>query len=146
MTPLEAISEKLGTTEPWVETGSVHWLSPADLKVRNLAKAMNELLARFITITAYQLPGEQGFRLEYHWDLDGQLLGFPFLLVGNSPEVAKIESIYDLCEAVDWIEREIHEGFGIHFSGRAYEPLLLRQGDTMGVNLRDAVATSKETK
>ena len=141
MTPLEAVSEILHTKEPWVDTGGVHWLSPGDLKVRDLAKAMNELHARFITITAYQLPGEQGFRMEYHWDLDGCLLGFPFLLAGTS-----IESIYDLCEAVDWIEREIHEGFGINFSGRAYEPLLLRQGDTLGVNLRDAVATIKEQK
>ncbi len=137
MTPLEAISERLGTTEPWVETGGVYWLSPGGMKVRELAKAMNELHARFVTITAYQLPGEQGFRLEYHWDLDGQLLGFPFLLAGNT-----IESVYDLCEAVDWIEREVHEGFGIDFSGHAYEPLLLRQGDTPGVNLRDAVAAS----
>jgi len=131
-TPLEAISEKLKTTEPWVDTGGVHWLSPAGLKVRELTKAMNELNARFVTITAYQLPGEQGFRLEYHWDLDGYLLGFPFLLAGNS-----IESIYDLCEAVDWIEREVHEGFGLNFIGREYEPLLLRQGDTPGVNLRE---------
>jgi hypothetical protein len=78
------------------------------------------------------LPGEQGFRLEYHWDLNGHLLGFPFQLAGNS-----IESIYDLCEATDWIEREIHEGFVIDFLGREYEPLLLRQGDTPGVNLRE---------
>jgi NADH:ubiquinone oxidoreductase subunit C len=137
MTALEAISEKLKTTEPWVDTGGVHWLSPGDTKLRELAKAMNELHARFVTITAYQLPGEQGFRLEYHWDLDGYLLGFPFLLAGNS-----IESIYDLCEAVDWIERETHEGFGIDFLGREYEPLLLRRGDTPGVNLRDAVAAN----
>ena len=145
ITPLDAISEKLRTKEPWVDTGGVQWLSPGGMKVRELATAMNELHARFVTITAYQLPGEQGFRLEYHWDLDGCLLGFPFLLAGKS-----IDSIYDLCEAVDWIEREIHEGFDIDFSGREYEPLLLRQGDTPGVNLRDvvaagnAVATSKE--
>ena len=85
----------------------------------------------------YRLPvarGE-GFRLEYHWDLDGQLLGFPFVLAGNS-----IESIYDLCEAVDWIEREIHEGFAMDFMGREYEPLLLRQGDKLGVNLREGQA------
>jgi NADH:ubiquinone oxidoreductase subunit C len=42
-----------------------------------------------------------------------------------------------LCEAVDWIEREIHEGFAVDFMGREYEPLLLRQGDTPGVNLRE---------
>ena len=139
MTPLEAISEKLHTTEPWVDTGGVHWLSPGELKVRDLAKAMNELRARFVTITAYQLPGEQGFRLEYHWDLDGCLLGFPFLLAGDSLESAKIDSIYDLCEAVDWIEREIHEGFAIDFVGRDYQPLLLREGQTPGVNLREEV-------
>jgi len=102
------------------------------LNVRDLAKTMNALHARFVTITAYQLPGEEGLRLEYHWDLDGQLLGFPFLLAGKS-----IDSIYDLCEAADWIEREIHEGFALDFLGREYEPLLLRQGDKPGVNLRE---------
>ena len=55
-----------------------------------------------------------------------------------------VESIFDLTEAADWIEREIHEEYGIDFTGREYEPLLLRQGETMGVNLRDAVAVSKE--
>jgi hypothetical protein len=141
MNLLESIPEQLGTTEPWVEKGGVHWLTLGGMNVRELAKAMNGLHARFVTITAYQLPGEGGLRLEYHWDLDGQLLGFPFQLAGNS-----IESIYDLCEAVDWIEREIHAGFAIDFLGREYEPLLLRQGDTPGVNLRDAVAASKEKK
>jgi NADH:ubiquinone oxidoreductase subunit C len=132
MSLIESIPEKLGSTEPWIEKGGVHWLTASALNVRDLAKTMNALHARFVTITAYQLPGEEGLRLEYHWDLDGQLLGFPFLLAGNS-----IESIYDLCEAVDWIEREIHEGFAVDFLGREYEPLLLRQGDKPGVNLRE---------
>ncbi|MGD0732820.1 MAG: NADH-quinone oxidoreductase subunit C [Terracidiphilus sp.] len=129
---LDALSEKLGTADTWEMKGGVHWLSPEPLNVRELAAAMNECKARFITITAYQLPKEEGLRLEYHWDLDGKLLGFPFQLAGNS-----IESIYDLCEGVDWIEREIHEGFNVDFLGRLYEPLLLRQGDTAGVNLRE---------
>jgi NADH:ubiquinone oxidoreductase subunit C len=137
MTSLESISEKLGSTERWVEKGGVHWLMLDATHVRQLAQAMNGLQARFITITAYQLPKEEGFRLEYHWDLDGQLLGFSFQLAAKS-----IESIYDLCEAVDWIEREIHEEYGLDFLGREYEPLLLRKGDTQGVNLRDAVAAS----
>ena len=132
MSSLESISAKLGSTEPWVEKGGVQWLAQDATKVRELAKAMNEIHARFITITAYQLPKDEGFRLEYHWDLDGQLLGFPFVLAGKS-----IESIFDLCEAVDWIEREIHEEYDLDFTGREYEPLLLRQGDTPGVNLRE---------
>lgn len=132
MTVLDSIPAKLGTAEPWVYKGGVNWLDPSPLSVRNLAKAMNALNARFVTITAYQLPASEGFRLEYHWDLDGQMLGFPFRLSGNS-----IDSIFDLCEAVDWIEREVHEGFGIDFLGRDYEPLLLRPGDKLGVNLRE---------
>jgi hypothetical protein len=139
MTLLQSIPKKLGLSHHWVETGGVHWLAPGAVSVRELAAAMNAIRARFVTITAYQLPADRGFRLEYHWDLDGQLLGFPFQPEGNS-----IESIYDLCEAVDWIEREIHEGFSIDFVGREYEPLLLRQGDTTGVNLRNAVAASQE--
>jgi NADH:ubiquinone oxidoreductase subunit C len=132
MTLLESVSEKLGIATPWVEKGGAHWLEPGDKGVREVAQVMNEVHARFVTITAYQLPGDQGFRLEYHWDLDGQLLGFAFQLASNS-----IESIFDICEAADWIEREIHEGFNLNFLGREYEPLQLRQGDTPGVNLRE---------
>ena len=131
-TLLDSLPQKLGTADQWTEKGGVHWLDPGELSVRDLCLEMIAAHARFITITAYQLPKEEGFRLEYHWDLNGQLLGFPFQLAGNS-----IESIYDLCEATDWIEREIHEGFVIDFVGREYEPLLLRQGDTPGVNLRE---------
>jgi len=95
---------------------------------------MNAVSARFITITTYELPGDGGFRLEYHWDLMGHLLGFTFPIPSNA-----IESIYDLCEAVDWIEREIHEEYRIDFTGREYEPLLLREGGVCGVNLQKEV-------
>ena len=138
MTPQESLREKLGIAEPWVESRGTHWLNPGALGVREVAKAMNEAKGRFVTITAYQLPGNEGFRLEYHWDLEGNLLGFPFVIGGNS-----IASIYDLCEGVDWIEREVHEGFAIDFTGRAYEPLLLREGDKPGVNLRETAVTGK---
>jgi NADH:ubiquinone oxidoreductase subunit C len=132
---LETISQKLGVTAPWVEQGGAHWLQSDQLKVRELAQVMNAAQARFITITAYQLPDNGGFRLEYHWDIDGMLLGFPFQLAGDS-----IDSIFDLCEAVDWIEREIHEGYTINFTGRDYEPLQLRPGSKLGVNLHEEVA------
>jgi hypothetical protein len=134
MTSIETLPMKLGSTEQWTEKGGVHWLDPGKLTVRQLCTEMIACHARFITITAYQLPGTEGIRLEYHWDLDGQLLGFPFKLTENS-----IESIYDLCEAADWIERETHEGFAVDFLGREYEPLLLREGDKAGVNLREEV-------
>ncbi len=135
MIDLDSIRETLGVRDPWVESRGAHWLNPGTASVRELAVLMNAVGARFVTITAYQLPGTEGFRLEYHWDLEGRLIGFPFVIAGNT-----LESIYDLCEAADWIEREVHEGFAIDFTGREYEPLLLRAGDKPGVNLREMAA------
>jgi hypothetical protein len=140
---LESLSRKIGATEEWTEKGGVHWLVPGTLTIRELCLEMNAAHARFITITAYQLPGDEGMRLEYHWDLGGQLLGFPFLLKPEPGEKPKIESIFDLTEAVDWIEREIHEEYEVDFTGRQYEPLLMRAGDTLGVNLREIANTCK---
>jgi NADH:ubiquinone oxidoreductase subunit C len=135
MTDLETIREKLGTSEPWVESRGTHWLNPGAAGVRQVAAVMNEAHARFVTITAYQLPGAEGFRLEYHWDLEGRLLGLPFTIAGNA-----IDSIFDLSEAADWIEREIHEEYSLEFTGRECAPLLLRKGDESGVNLREIAA------
>jgi NADH:ubiquinone oxidoreductase subunit C len=132
MISLEEISMQLGTADAWIESRGAYWLAATELNVRDVARVMSAVHARFITITAYQQPDEDGFRLEYHWDLDGRLLGFAFSVSGNS-----IDSIYDICEGVDWIEREVHEGFGVDFLGREYEPLLMREGDTLGVNLRE---------
>jgi hypothetical protein len=139
MTVLETLPKKLGTTAEWIEKGGVHWIDPSPLSTRELCMEMNVAQARFITITAYQLPKDEGIRLEYHWDLDGQLLGFFYQLKNDSPETSKIESIFDLSEAADWIEREIHEEYNIEFTGRDYEPLLLRAGETPGVHLREEV-------
>ena len=60
MSLIESIPEKLGSSEPWIEKGGVHWLTASALNVRDLAKTMNALQARFVTITAYQLPGTEG--------------------------------------------------------------------------------------
>ena len=141
MTVLENVVENPASSEFWVYDGGVWWMKQREggepEGVREVAAAMNAVGARFVTITAYQLPGAEGFRLEYHWDLEGRLLGFAFNIAGEAADNAKIESIFDLTEAADWIEREVHEGFGIDFTGREYEPLLLRRGDTPGVNLRE---------
>jgi len=87
--------------------------------------------ARFVSLTAQ--AGEDGApaRLAYHWDLDGALL-----TVATRARDGKVASIHPLCPAADWIEREVQEGYRIEFEGRPYEPLLLREGDPLGVNLR----------
>jgi NADH:ubiquinone oxidoreductase subunit C len=138
MIALEMIQDKLGGAEPLVESRGTYWFKPGSAGVRDVALIMKEAGARFVTITAYELPAGAGFRLEYHWDLGGRLLGVPFEIAGNS-----IDSIYDLCPAADWIEREVYEGFAITFAGRDYEPLLLKPGDKPGVNLRDPGGAGK---
>ena len=132
MNPLEAIRAKTGAEEIWSQQGNVHRLANVP-DVRVLAAMMRDFHARFVTITATELAAAD-ILLEYLWDLDGQLLGFPVHAANNS-----IESICDLCEAADWIEQEIHEGFAVNFSGHEYQPLLLREGDRAGVNLREEV-------
>ncbi|HUH62210.1 MAG TPA: NADH-quinone oxidoreductase subunit C [Terracidiphilus sp.] len=133
MTSVESMARDAGIAEPWILEGGVHWLNPGAMSVRDVASWMNENHARFVTITTYELPATEGFRLEYHWDIDGQLLGFSFRIPGNS-----VPSIFDLCEGADWIEREIHEEYAIDFTGRVCQPLLLREGNALGVNLREA--------
>jgi Ni,Fe-hydrogenase III component G len=135
MTPLETIAADLSIATPWSSHGGVHWLAVDASQIRRVAETMNGLAARFVTVTATELPGSEGYLLEYLWDLEGVLFGFAIHLAGTS-----LESIFDICPAVDWIEREIHEGFAIDFSGREYEPLLLRAGDKAGVNLREVPA------
>ncbi|MGO9433238.1 MAG: NADH-quinone oxidoreductase subunit C [Terracidiphilus sp.] len=132
MTTADHIAETFGIDDVRLDSSGVQWFYTGNLGVRELAIAMKACRARFVTITAIELPGNEGLRLDYLWDLDGQLLGFSFHLETNS-----IESIFDICEATDWIEREIHEGFAVDFVGREYEPLLLREGNNLGVNLRE---------
>lgn len=135
MSKLEAIRHSLEITEEWREQGGACWLDASAVDVRHLAAILKNSGARFVTITAYELPKNAGWRMEYHWDLEGTLLGFSFTLAEKC-----IASIYDLCEAADWIEREVHEEYAIDFTGRVYEPLLLRAGDLLGVNLREVTA------
>lgn len=132
MTIVEDIAKTFNAGDISEDASGVTWFATGNLDPRRLAQFFLEAEARFVTITAYQLPGDGGFCLEYLWDKDGKLLGFPFYPSGST-----MPSIFSICEAADWIEREIHEEFGIDFTGREYEPLLLREGDRAGVNLRE---------
>lgn len=126
--PLDELAARLEAIEPWNDLGGVRWLTIAPAQIRALAQAMNEAGARFVTITAAEQ--DAGLQLDYHWDLAGQLLGFRILTANKT-----IASIYDLCPAVDWIEREVRDAYAAAFTGREMEPLLLRKGDRPGVQL-----------
>jgi len=130
MTDLRPIATEMGVDAAWQEHGGSFWLNPESLDVRRMAERMNAHDARFVTITALELPEGGGIRLDYHWDVGGTLA-----TVSTLAENGAVASIYDLCEAADWIEREIHEYFAIEFTGRDCAPLLLRSDVAPGVLL-----------
>jgi len=132
MIAIETIPAELGIAVSWEQQGGSHWIASEAIDVRKVTELMKAREARFISITAIQIPDEEDIVMDYHWDLGGELLSFEVPVKDK-----QMPSIVDLCEAADWIEREIHEHYAIEFIGRDYEPLLLRAGDTVGVNLRE---------
>jgi hypothetical protein len=132
MNSIEDLAIQLNVSDVSTDASGVNWFTTGDLDLRDLVVRLGRAGARFITITATELPRDQGFCLEYLWDLNGQMLGFAFY-----PPARTMPSIYDICEAADWIEREIHEEYALEFAGRVYEPLLLRENDRSGVNLHE---------
>lgn len=132
MINIDELAAELKVVDVSTDISGVKWFTTGNLNLRELVPVLRRAGARFVTITATELPMNQGFCLEYLWDLNGQLLGFAFYPSGNS-----LPSIYDTCEAADWIEREIHEEYSLDFNGRVYEPLLLRDNDHTGVNLHE---------
>jgi hypothetical protein len=132
MNNIEELAAELKVTDVSTDMSGVKWFTTGNINLRELVPVLSRAGARFITIIATELPMNQGLCLEYLWDLNGQPLGFAFSLTANT-----MPSIYDICEAADWIEREIHEEYSIDFTGRVYEPLLLRDNDRTGVNLHE---------
>jgi NADH:ubiquinone oxidoreductase subunit C len=96
---------------------------------------MLSLEARFVAITAMEREDRE-IRLDYQWDLDGQLISFI-----TATSARQIPTIVDLSPAADWVERETHEYFAVEFTGRANTiPLMTRAGDAIGINLHKEIA------
>lgn len=57
------------------------WQTPEGMDVRATAERMNSLDARFVAITSTERPDKE-IRLDYQWDLNGQLLTFITSTVG----------------------------------------------------------------
>lgn len=101
-------------------------------EIRNISRELfANLKFRFVIASAVQTIA--GFQILYHFSLDetGLILSLRVKLGKETPEV---DSISDLVPAADWIEREIHELFGIRFRGRPeLERLLLGEEWPEGV-------------
>jgi NADH:ubiquinone oxidoreductase subunit C len=85
-----------------------------------------ELGFRFIIASAVHT--KRGFEIYYHFSLDktGLILNLHVVLDSQKPE---IESLSNMFEATNWIEREMHELFGIVFNNHPTPELLLSEGN-----------------
>ncbi|HEY0308695.1 MAG TPA: NADH-quinone oxidoreductase subunit C [Acidobacteriaceae bacterium] len=137
-TPAEGFKarlQELGLGEEWEWNNGAWWAKLENADVRASATQMLALGARFVAITAVEIADKE-IRLDYQWDLEGQLLSFTSATITQH-----IPTIADLSPAADWVERETHEYFLVEFAGRDHtRPLMTRAGDPLGINLHKEVA------
>jgi Ni,Fe-hydrogenase III component G len=81
---------------------------------------------RFIIATA--LHTRRGFEIHYHFskDKDGLILNLHVILNAENPQ---IESLSNMFNASNWIEREMHELFGIDFINHPNQEKLISEGN-----------------
>lgn len=81
---------------------------------------------RFIIASA--LHTKRGFEIYYHFSLDpdGIILSLHVTLSFDKPH---IESLSNMFSASNWIEREMHELFGINFLNHPNQEKLISEGN-----------------
>ena len=81
---------------------------------------------RFIIASA--LHTKKGFEIHYHFSKDsaGLILNIHVILDADKPE---IESLSNMFNASNWIEREMHELFGINFLNHPNQEKLISEGN-----------------
>jgi NADH-quinone oxidoreductase subunit C len=81
---------------------------------------------RFIIASA--LHTKRGFEIHYHFSSDrsGLILNIHVILDKADPE---IDSLSNMFSASNWIEREIHELFGINFLNHPNQEKLISEGN-----------------
>jgi NADH-quinone oxidoreductase subunit C len=86
----------------------------------------HQLKLRFIIASAFET--NQGFEILYHFSNDaiGLVLNIHVVLSKKKPEVQSLTGIF---EASSWIEREMHELFGIGFPGHPNLEKLISEGN-----------------
>jgi NADH-quinone oxidoreductase subunit C len=81
---------------------------------------------RFIIATA--LHTKRGFEIHYHFSKDaiGLILNVHVILDRDNPQ---IDSLSNMFNASNWIEREMHELFGINFLNHPNQEKLISEGN-----------------
>jgi Ni,Fe-hydrogenase III component G len=81
---------------------------------------------RFIIATA--LHTRKGFEIHYHFSKDSEGLVLDLHVILNQ-EKPRIESLSNMFNASNWIEREMHELFGIDFLNHPNQEKLISEGN-----------------
>jgi NADH-quinone oxidoreductase subunit C len=81
---------------------------------------------RFIIASA--IHSKRGFEIHYHFSKDeiGLILNIHVILDKTNPQ---IESLSNMFNASNWIEREMHELFGINFLNHPNQEKLISEGN-----------------
>jgi Ni,Fe-hydrogenase III component G len=81
---------------------------------------------RFIIASA--LHTKKGYEIHYHFSMDeiGLIMNILVILDKYNPQ---IESLSNMFNASNWIEREIHELFGINFLNHPNQEKLISEGN-----------------
>jgi NADH-quinone oxidoreductase subunit C len=81
---------------------------------------------RFIIASA--LHTKKGFEIHYHFSKDsiGLIINIHVILDKENPQ---IESLSNMMDAANWIEREMHELFGINFLNHPNQEKLISDGN-----------------
>lgn len=84
--------------------------------------------AGFRFIIASAIHTKRGFEIHYHFsrDSEGLILNLHVILDRDNPEV---ESLSNMFNASNWIEREMHELFGINFLNHPNQDKLISEGN-----------------
>ena len=84
--------------------------------------------ADFRFIIASALHTKRGFEIHYHFshDASGLILNVHVILEKENPQ---IESLSNMFSASNWIEREMHELFGIDFINHPNQEKLISEGN-----------------
>jgi NADH-quinone oxidoreductase subunit C len=84
--------------------------------------------AGFRFIIASALQTKRGFEIHYHFSKDavGLILNIHVILDKDNPQ---IESLSNMFNASNWIEREMHELLGINFLNHPNQEKLLSEGN-----------------
>lgn len=92
-----------------------------------IAKWLYEV-EHFRFIIASALHSKRGFEIHYHFskDSEGLILNLHVILDKMKPE---IESLSNMFNATNWIEREMHELFGINFLNHPNLEKLISEGN-----------------